>query len=770
MRIDLKTASTDEIIGFVKRQNKHIRQVEELLERYEARHKEYKQQLKEYADQVQSLRTLEHVQGDEALKQRIQALLVERDALAAEMQALSESQHRQSQQTKETPSISEEDYQRLKAALTTKETNLAQLLAERNELEQRLTGLLQRQKEEINTLTTSLSSLQTQATQSNRAVEALKARLAAVASEHSVQLQRTTSEHQTQVTALQTKLQTLQEEISTKNALAAHVSESAPPTENADIAALTSERDTLKTQIDSLSKELETLRARTTGVDSTSTPPSEPTPSPSRTPTDSTRTSLDVPAEATQPANQAEFAEKTERIKTLEDKLQAKQQLLVKAHKHLGDLTAQLADAKLKADKALAERDMLNTQLKNLMARLESTTLATTESATRIQQLEGQLEEMSQDFQQYKLKVAFQAQNTQTAENSTSTTSSSSEVPLVLQQMVTHLTERVQQLESANALILETSQRESLELSSLQAKHDAALARMRQLKEKDAARTTESEKQQSDLKTAEDKHKARILDLEAQIDAVGASHAQQMIKLRKQADESVKQKELEIAMLKDTIEVLKIQAQQAADSKRAAAVVPRSDSATDPTQRLSSRVDAGSPTRRRIRTSASEEKGPSSLLSSVVGSDSGNVPAISGRDDQATQTQQLLTRVNALQDQVGELEQLLALSREQEQFLKLELRRHDRTTAAAAPTANGSSSTPYVASDISVLRNVVKKMLETNEIPSLHVFADLLRFSPEEITYLQQKIQANAQASSTVASAVGSGINALWNVFGTPQR
>jgi hypothetical protein len=139
-------------------------------------------------------------------------------------------------------------------------------------------------------------------------------------------------------------------------------------------------------------------------------------------------------------------------------------------------------------------------------------------------------------------------------------------------------------------------------------------------------------------------------------------------------------------------------------------------------------------------------------------------------EDQPSQVQQLLGRLKSLQDQVGELEQLLALSREQEQFLKLELRRSDRSSA---PSSSGQwSASSYQqpgglnANDYVLLRNVIKTMLETRQVPSLAVFSDLLKLSPEEIDHINQK----AQSRNGPLSGVSDPLSALWNVFSSPQR
>jgi len=798
----------------VKRQNKHIQQLETFLDQLEKRHKEYKIQLREYADQVHSLRTLEHVQGDEALKQRIQALLVERDALAAELHLLQEEREKyllekqltaaqvvkEAQERPQTQLDASTGSARPPNSGTTKEDN-STLTPARLELESIISKLKSQLEESTSSHRTKESSLsrtieiqqkditflQSQVQQMAAACEALKSRLNHSSTQHASQLQQFTSNHESKLQTLNDTISQLQHELTslkqrsdgsakTESTL---VSSASDPSVHGDLELLVQERDSLKSQVDALLKQLKS-QASDDKVGAASAPNSTsvvPTIAPSLVQSVSA-SKEEVNMDSLASPHYRELAEKKETIRVLEEKLQSKQSLLVKAHKHLGELTAQLADANLRAEQVVGER-----------ARVEQLSTLVSELHARNAQLEAYLEESIQEFRQYKAKVTMQEENARAARESLSapsdTRDSASDIPIVLQEKMKELQRQVEQLQNTNASLRNENEMRNSELSQLRAKHDSTAAQLRHLKEKDVSRATLLEKHQAELKSQEERLNGRILALQTQLDASSSTSNSQLAKLRNKADDTIQQKDTEIAMLKDTIEVLKVQLSQPEPKRPSSAASRVTESSIETSRRRVAGDQSMATPKAGVRASeALPERTPSP--SSRMRHDAPSSSAIDSKmvEDQSAQIQTLLGRLKSLQDQVSELEQLLALSREQEQFLKLELRRSDRSASPSfAVLSSSSPSTPTRGvpsgsavqgefaspNDFVIIRSIIKNMLERREIPNVAVFADILRFTPEEMEGIAGRAK-EASGAATVANAVGNGINALWSVFGSPQR
>lgn len=784
-RIDLKTASHDEVVLFVKRQNKHIRELEALLDKLETRHKEYKAQLREYSQKLEESNSLSHLSGDERLKHQIQALQIERDALAAELQekqahgAPSEPTSPVASTSALTaPNVSKAELDRLHEALEAAKAKLDASSSSSVALEQRLQRTINTQQSEISKQVELVSQLTT-------ACDALKARLSHVSAQHATKLQSLTSEQESKLQTLNSTIVQLQRELSKEkevptstaadDQVEAPNSNSAPiavssPSEapevapSPDVASQQPSEDAVK-EIESLRRQIEELKKandalQTSPLTSTAPPTAMPTPV--------------APVEDKKD-------DRAEQIQKLEEKLTSKQALLVKAHKHLGELTAQLADTNLRAQQLASEK-----------LRLETASASVAELRLRNSELEASLEEARGEFERYRIKVAV-AENEKLEAGRISSDGSpapspaptGSEVPTGLQDKIDELTSEIEKLRFANEQLRSESEVTNGELTSLRAKHQTAVSHLRHYKDKETSREASSDKRLKEREVLEEKHKTQLAEISTKFEEQAAASTAQYSRLRVKADDVIKQRDAEISSLKDMIEVLKIQVSQSEPKRVTGPVSRATDFSTEATRRRTSTDSTGSPTRRRGRQGEDAFGAETSSRTGSLTFDTPSVPhsaETTPRDDQNPPIQVVINRMNALQDQVSELEQLLALSREQEQFLKLELRKYDHSAPSAASSAGSSSSsrpaTPsnpirnfemISASDYSVLRNLLKNMLESGETPNMMVFADLLRFSQEEVVQIQTRANANTGAAR-VASAVENGMSALWNAFGSPQR
>jgi chromosome segregation ATPase len=770
-RIDLKTASHAEVVSFVKRQNKHIQQLESLLERLELRHKEYKTQLREYADQVQALRSLEYVQGDEGLKRHIQELLAERDALAAELHSQHEKQRLASETaalnppnpptpSKEIDNTSSDHIHRLTSELEAANVKIVEFQAIQEQRRAKYQSAIDSQQKEINKLNSQLN-------QANNACEALKSRLTLSSSQHTSQLQTITTDHSERLNTLNNTISQLQsdlEKIKTaqQKGNTSKISETPlPESFSAEVdESIRSERDSLKLQVQELTKELGALQSQISLSASTSANGTlQSAPKAEEGPQESKSDPLSSP-------NHDVLQENLARIKTLEDKLQAKHSLLVKAHKHLGELTAQMADANIRVEQLQQEKVRMEQNLAPLAALRD-----------RNAQLERALDETLREFEEYKVKVALHDQEKVSQLGSVVVASheaeAASSLPNAIQEKLEHMQSEIERLQLANGQLRSANEAAGVEFTQIRAKYEQAVSQLRHLKEKEASRSAASEKQQQALKALEEKHAAQVSGLQSQVDAAGLNATTQLAKLRSKADEMVKQKDAEIAMLKDTIEVLKLQISQSEPTRSHSGSLRPTETSTETSRRRAPIESAAEAISRRTRP-ISDSRTPSPSRPSTPHHEA-TVSSASQQllDDQHAQIQQLLTRLKSSQEQVSELEQLLALSREQEQFLKLELRRNDlpASSSGSTPTPNRAGGSPLssefsTSNEFFILRNILKNMLETREIPNLSVFAGLLRFTPEEI----QQIQDKADGVTNMSGVVNNGLNAIWNVFGSPQR
>lgn len=746
----------------MKRQNKHIKELETLLDRLESRHKEYQAQIRDYSKKLEEYRSWEHLEGDDRLKQQLQSLQIERDALAAELQekqdkqahnaALNESTDSSREtSTSPTASVAIEEIDRLRAALEATKLKLDETSRSSATLQQRLKNTIESQQSE-------LFKQQEQANQLKTACDALKARLSHVASQHASQLQSVNSEHESKLQTLNSTIVQMQHEISKeKEALAAALEEK----KNRSESSTTVEQSVESSE--NLVKEVEELRKRVEDL----------------TKANEALQSSPLPIKPVEEKKD----DRVEQIQKLEEKLQSKQALLVKAHKHLGELTAQLADSNMRAQQLSSEK-----------SRLELASASVSELRHRNAELEASLEEARLEFERYRIKVAAaeseKISSTQSEENGPSTGATegdlsstvSSAVPIVLQDKIDELSAEIEKLRAANEHLRSEGEVTNAELTSIRAKHQTALSHLRHYKEKEASRESSSEKFGKEREALEEKHQMKLSELANQLESQAATSANQLARLRAKADDAIKQRDAEISSLKDMVEVLKIQASHSEPKRPSLPLSRATDISSEPSRRRVSTDSSGSPMKRRPRQgdetlgeSSSSRSGSLSLDPAHGSSSTEHTP----RDDTQAPTQALLGRIKSLQEQVSELEQLLTLSREQEQFLKLELRRNDRLVPSSGTSSGASSSsrpnTPAAsfemisASDYSILRNLLKNMLESGEMPNLMVFADLLKFSNEELDQIKIRAAANT-GTARVASAVETGMNALWNVFGTPQR
>lgn len=780
----MKTASHDEVIAFVKRQNKHIRELENLLDRLETRHKEYKTQLRDYATQVQSLRSLEHIQGDDGLKQQLQALLVERDALAAELaekQAAAAPSEPSSpspptSQAEETPSISKEELDRMRGALEVTKKNFSESAKSAADREERLKNTIESQQRDI-------AKFHEQLSQANTACEALKSRLSHVSTQHASKLQGMTAEHESKLQTLSATIAQLQRDLDISKEAQGRLEMKIAPSSDAETNNETQgneENTKLKEELENLKRRLEELQKERESAEKEKT--KEPSSVPvsidvSENPLDTSLVSKkEAESKAALEALCHESEQKSKQISQLEEKLQSKHSLLVKAHKHLGELTAQLADANIRAQQLQSEKQ-----------RLELSAATLTELRQQNAKLQESLEHSHTEFEQYKAKVlaAESEKKTENTNGSETTSTTSIETTSVIQEKLDDLNSEVSRLRDLNERLRSEKEVADSEISNLHAKTESAANQLRHYKERDASRGSSSEKHQKVVEALEEKHKAALLEISTQSDAAAANSSAQISRLRSKADEAIKQRDAEISTLKDMIEVLKLQISQTPSSKPISVMKATEMSSETSRRRVSSDIENFTSS---THTGA-KRKGTEANFSSLASqSSSSSIDAAHSDsntiEDQSNQIQTLLARMGALQSQVSELEQLLALSREQEQFLKLELRRTDRTSHSTSTSSlNSSSNTPSTpskpgtplssatfptisANDYVVLRNLLKAMLETSEIPNIAVFADLLRLTSEEL----QQVQSKASGTARVASVVESGVSAIWNMFGSPQR
>ena len=731
------------------------------MDKLEARHKEYKAQLREHVQKLEESRSLSHLTGDERLKHQIQALQIERDALAAELQEKqthstpSESTSpTASTSTLPTPSISKAELDRLQEALEATKAQLDASTSSSATLEQRLQHTIDAQQSEIKKQTELVTQLTT-------ACDALKARLSHVTAQFTAKFQALDSDKESKLQTLNSTIVQLQRELSKEKEEKSEDEQHEAPNSNAtplDASSssevpsptiapqspneATKEIEELKMQIEELKKANEALQSS----------PLQTAPEPKQD-------------------------DRAEQLQKLEEKLQAKQALLVKAHKHLGELTAQLADTNLRVQQLASEK-----------SRLESASASVAELRLRNSELEASLEEARGEFERYRVKVAVAESEKLESERLSSDgtpvsspTPTGSELPTGLQDKIDELTAEIEKLRFVNEQLRSESEVTNGELSSLRAKHQTAVSHLRHYKEKETSREASSDKRLKDREILEEKHQTQLSEMSTKYEEQAAASTAQYSRLRLKADEAIKQRDTEISSLKDMIEVLKIQVSQSEPKRSSGAVSRATEFSTESTRRHTSIDSTGSPTRRRGRQGDDAFGAESSSRSGSLTFDTPSVPhsnETTPREEQHPPIQVLLNRMNALQEQVLELEQLLALSREQEQFLKLELRKYDHSAPPSAASSSSRPSTPSTplrnfemisASDYSVLRNLLKNMLETGETPNFMVFADLLRFSQEETVQIQTRANANTGAAR-VASAVESGMSALWNAFGSPQR
>eukprot|EP00270_Netrium_digitus_P011157 TRINITY_DN3526_c0_g2_i1.p1 TRINITY_DN3526_c0_g2~~TRINITY_DN3526_c0_g2_i1.p1 ORF type:complete len:190 (-),score=67.23 TRINITY_DN3526_c0_g2_i1:201-749(-) len=111
--------------------------------------------------------------------------------------------------------------------------------------------------------------------------------------------------------------------------------------------------------------------------------------------------------------------------------------------------------------------------------------------------------------------------------------------------------------------------------------------------------------------------------------------------------------------------------------------------------------------------------------------------------------------IEALQEEIAELEQENRLRAQQEMVLKEELREIERANKRANV-------------DVTYLKNVVLKLLHTGEVPALlPVLSMLLQFSPEEV----RKCQEMYEGQETAAAAATPSTPTLFSAFAfSPKR
>ncbi|XP_050227282.1 protein GRIP [Mercurialis annua] len=120
------------------------------------------------------------------------------------------------------------------------------------------------------------------------------------------------------------------------------------------------------------------------------------------------------------------------------------------------------------------------------------------------------------------------------------------------------------------------------------------------------------------------------------------------------------------------------------------------------------------------------------------------------REEELSQSQR---HILALQEEIEELERENRLHSQQEAMLKAELRNMERTEKREGV-------------DLTYLKNIILKLLETGEVEALlPVVAMLLQFSPEEVVKCQQAYRTSKEAPPSPASdSSGSGL-ALFSRF-----
>ncbi|KAF3948133.1 hypothetical protein CMV_025831 [Castanea mollissima] len=119
------------------------------------------------------------------------------------------------------------------------------------------------------------------------------------------------------------------------------------------------------------------------------------------------------------------------------------------------------------------------------------------------------------------------------------------------------------------------------------------------------------------------------------------------------------------------------------------------------------------------------------------------------REEELAQSQR---HILALQEEIEELERKNRLHSQQEAMLKIELRNMERMQKREGV-------------DMTYLKNVILKLLETGEVEALlPVIGMLLQFSPEEIHKCQQAYRASTDVSPSLVSD-GPGSRSLFSRF-----
>ncbi|WMV16531.1 hypothetical protein MTR67_009916 [Solanum verrucosum] len=120
------------------------------------------------------------------------------------------------------------------------------------------------------------------------------------------------------------------------------------------------------------------------------------------------------------------------------------------------------------------------------------------------------------------------------------------------------------------------------------------------------------------------------------------------------------------------------------------------------------------------------------------------------REEELAQSQR---HILALQEEIEELEHENRLHSQQEAKLKEELRNMDRSQKREGV-------------DLTYLKNVILKLLETGEVEALlPVVAMLLQFSPEEMRKCQQAYRSSIEAQASPAKDISGSGSSLFSRF-----
>jgi hypothetical protein len=356
-----------------------------------------------------------------------------------------------------------------------------------------------------------------------------------------------------------------------------------------------------------------------------------------------------------------------------------------------------------------------------------------------IRSLKEKLTDLEEEFKAYRVR----AQSTSTAQ-SVVEADDDDDVTRKLQQKVNELRKQVANLTNANAeldrmkadvsqksLLLDQSKKQLEELQSFNAKLQE------ELKTREEVSKQKKEKLKETLNQLEAKHVKSLVEAEERHKYASEIFTQQITKLKEQYGTLERQKEEEVANLKDTIELMK-QANRMARQREA----KEAEKINNNSQNESPPIPIANNNNTNVNNSGKNNN--TAVLEPV------NVPQLTSgsadekqffhfaqlqaqRDEEITKLKQIIAE---LQANLRESEKIIHLHEMQQKVLKEEI----RSSIKERNQTSQISQLNEVGINLTYLKNVIIKFMETDEIESLlPVIAKILMFTPEEIKSIKDK-------------------------------